>query len=115
MNQNINEEQNGIDEPFETEDNVKATYLNTHTTLKLEEQIKVFETKEKHVFKRYGLYLIVGCLAGYFLIVVLDSILVNFMNWKTTSLETSFMELLKFLISSLIGFVFSESIKNKNE
>lgn len=93
--------------------------LTINETLKLEEQqlqreLKRQNNEQKYVFKKRGLYLMIGCGTVYAIIVITDTILSNAFNWEMSSLTNGFVELLKFIISTLIGFVFSES-KKENE
>lgn len=121
MSQTISSEQNnGIEEPLEQSDQnqTTSTLLSENDAVKFEQRMQMkmqlMDRKEKHALKKYGFQLIIGCLIGYFIIVILDFILCNSLNWETSSIASSFVELLKFLVSTLIGFVFSENTKNKN-
>ncbi len=106
---------NGVDAPLDDAPTIPTTSFSSSEADEIEKNMRYFKTLENHRFKLHGLQLIIWCLIGYFLIVVLDSLLLNFFNWQTSTLVTSFVELLKFLVSTLIGFVFSENMKNKNE
>lgn len=97
--------------PTNTEGDIPIVSMSKKEADIVEKRFKMLET---HEFKQHGLRVIIGCLIGYFLIVVLDSILFNVFEWQTSTLVTSFVELLKFLVSTLIGFVFSETIKSEN-
>ena len=117
MNQNISSEQNeGIEEPLEQscQNQITSILLSGDDATKFEQKLQIFQINEEHTLKKYGFRLIIGCLVGYFLIVILDFVLCNVFNWETSSISTSFVELLKFLVSTLIGFVFSESTKSRN-
>ena len=117
MSQTISSDQNnGIEEPFEQslQNQIMSTSLSENDGMKWEQKMQIMDREETHALKKYGFQLIIGCLIGYCIIVILDSILCNVFNWETSSIATSFVELLKFLVSTLIGFVFSESTKNKN-
>lgn len=119
MNQNsANDSQLSVEEvdiPFEEEIEVPTTTMSPSEADSVEKQMRVYKVFEKSAFKRYGLFMIIGCLSAYFLIVVISSILENVLSWTVSSLTTSFVELLKFLVSTLIGYVFSETIKSKEE
>lgn len=104
-----------VDVPLDGSNDIPTTFMSPKQADFVEKQMKVYKVIEKTTFKRYGLFLIVGCLGAYFLIVVLSSILENVCGWAISSLATSFVELLKFLVSTLIGYVFSETIKSKDE
>lgn len=104
-----------VDVPLNEDEDIPTTFISSHEADNIEKQMKVYRVFEKSAFKRYGLFLIVGCLCAYLLIVIISSILENVFNWEVSSLTTSFVELLKFLVSTLIGYVFSETIKEKNE
>lgn len=75
-----------------------------------ERKANLADRLEKHVYKKHGLHLMIGCIIGYGAVIVFDTIMSIF-GWQTSSLTQGFVELLKFLISTLIGFVFSESLK----
>ena len=104
-----------VDLPMDSEAKIPTKSIPSKEVDRIEAQMKLFKTFENHQFKIHGLYLILGCLITYFLIVVLDCISLNVFEWETSALVTSFVELLKFLVSTLIGFVFSESLKHSNE
>lgn len=105
-----------VDVPLkEEEEEIPVAFIPPHEADNIEKQMKVYKVIEKTAFKRYGLFMIIGCLSAYFLIVVVSSILENVFEWQVSTLTTSFVELLKFLVSTLIGYVFSETIKSKDE
>ena len=122
MNENYDEQQDyaEVDIPLNSE-NIKSVPCNPTTKLlkskeidKLEHQAKYFDAMDKHVYKKKGFDLLVGCGIAYFLLVVFDTIVINAFSWKTSVLSEGFIELLKFIMSTLIGFVFSET-KNKSD
>lgn len=69
---------------------------------------------DKHFYKRKGLHLIVVCIFLYLVIVVGDSLL-SAKGYQISSYTDGFVELLKFLISTLIGYVFVDSVKHKEK
>lgn len=82
----------------------------------LEQQANYADRMDKHVYKKHGLHLMIGCGIAYFVIVLFDTIFKNCFDWEMSTLSSGLVELLKFTISTLIGFVFSENInKDKNE
>ena len=119
MNQNSNNDYqfplDEVDVPIEPSTDIPTTFMTSGEADYIEKQMKVYRVIEKSAFKRYGLFMIIGCLVAYFLIVALSSILENLCGWTVSTLTTSFVELLKFLVSTLIGYVFSETVKNKDE
>lgn len=79
----------------------------------LERQADYADRMDKHVYKKHGLKLMIGCGIMYCSLVLIDTALLNFFKWETSGLMTGFVELLKFVISTLIGYVFSEIKKDK--
>lgn len=78
-----------------------------------DEQVKAvsqyYEGTDQHTFKVMGFWLIVGCLAvygGLSLYSTLD-------NKNTSAILDSFVDLLKYIIPTLIGFVFANSKGSK--
>jgi len=69
---------------------------------------------DKHFYKRKGLHLIVVCIILYLVIVTGDSLL-SAKGYQISSYADGFVELLKFLISTLIGYVFVDSVKHKEK
>ena len=80
----------------------------------LEQKAKYADRMEKHIYKKHGLHLMIGCLIAYGALVVLDTLVPNF-KIEMSKLSDGFVELLKFIVSTLIGFVFSESLKHDKE
>lgn len=80
----------------------------------LEQKAKYADRMEKHIYKKHGLHLMIGCLIAYGTLVVLDTLIPNF-NIEMSKLSDGFVELLKFIVSTLIGFVFSESLKHDKD
>ena len=112
-------EKNSIDVPFCDEtivyENIPDFSNHTKSVDKktaddLERQANYADRMDKHVYKKHGLKLMIGCGIAYILMVIFDTITINF-GWQTSSLASGLVELLKFVISTLIGFVFSENVK----
>lgn len=78
---------------------------------KLEQHAKYADRMERHIYKRHAYQLLIGCLIAYGLLVIMDTIIPNF-NIEASKMSEGFVELLKFIVSTLIGFVFSENLKN---
>lgn len=104
-----------IDEPFSQSKNdplnTMLTQYSSHQADYFEKQANYADRMDKHVYKKHGLKLMVGCGIAYFIIVIFDTLCVNIGSWTTSSLTSGFVELLKFTASTLIGFVFSENLK----
>ena len=103
------------DEPISPISNIinlqtSVNQLSSSEVDNMEKQAEYADRMDKHVYKKHGLKLMVGCIIGYGALVLFDSIIVNF-GWKISSLAQGYVELLKFLVSTLIGFVFSETLK----
>lgn len=73
-----------------------------------------YDRMDKHYYKQKGFHFILGCLVGYGAIVVIDSVLQTFFDVKISSYADGFIELLKYIISTLIGFVFADT-RHKDE
>lgn len=104
-----------VDEPFEDAD-IKKLYtgiqtLKNNEVTSLEEKANYADRMDKHWYKKYGLYLMIGCGIAYIVLVIFDTVTCNIWSWKTSELMTGLIELLKFVVSTLIGFVFFESKK----
>lgn len=84
----------------------------------LERQSKIkadyADRMDKHYYKRKGFQFILACLIGYAVIVIIDSVLQTFFEIKISSYADGFIELLKYIISTLIGFVFADT-RHKDE
>ncbi|MDE6673085.1 MAG: lung seven transmembrane receptor family protein [Ruminococcus sp.] len=120
MKENYCEEINsGIDEPLkdnnELKNNNKVKIIPTEEVDDIERKARYYEKMDKHIYKHHGFQLLIGCGVVYLSIVILDTIVSNAFNWKSSELTKEFLELVKFVISTLIGYVFSETQKNKNE
>lgn len=103
------------DEPISPISNIinlqtSVNQLSSSEVDNMEKQAEYADSMDKHVYKKHGLKLMVGCIIGYGALVLFDSIIVNF-GWQISSLAQGYVELLKFLVSTLIGFVFSETLK----
>lgn len=97
------------DEPIISSTN-NVNQLSSDDVASAERKANLADRMEKHVYKKHGLNLMIGCIIGYGAVIVLDTIISAF-GWQISSLTQGFVELLKFLISTLIGFVFSENLK----
>lgn len=120
MKSNYDSEQNpGIDTPLEYDDEMQSadrtTIIPPEKVDDIEKQARFYDRMDKHIYKHHGFQLLIGCGLIYFLIVIADTVFSNLFNWKTSELTTGFVELVKFVISTLIGYVFSETQKHKNE
>lgn len=87
-----------------------TTSVDKHTADYLEQQADYADRMDKHVYKKHGLKLMIGCGIAYIVIVLIDTVTIN-LGGQTSSLADGLIELLKFVISTLIGFVFSENVK----
>lgn len=110
-----------VDEPFSN--NIKTAFsiaenrtqaLKNKEISSLENKANYADRMDKHWYKKYGLDLMIGCGVVYILLVVFDTIACNLLEWQTSELMNGLIELLKFVVSTLIGFVFSESRKKDN-
>lgn len=112
-----------IDEPFEYDEQVSMFNETTVIPSKqvdnfeeeLERKAKIIDKMDKHLYKQHGFHLLIGCGIAYLVLVIFDVIVSNAFSWKQSELMNGFVELLKFVISTLIGYVFSETQKHKNE
>lgn len=104
-----------IDEPFSQSDddslNPMFTQFSPRQADDFEKRANYADRMDKHVYKKHGLKLMIGCGIAYFIIVIFDTLCVNIGSWTTSTLTSGFVELLKFTSSTLIGFVFSENLK----
>ena len=92
-----------------TEENVSDKLTKT-----LEQQIQYANRMERHIYKRQGFLLRIGCLIAYGFLVIFDTLVPTF-GFQISKLSDGFVELLKFIVSTLIGFVFSENLKNDKD
>lgn len=71
-------------------------------------------TKTHHQIrvKDYAIRLIIACMSGLAVLYFTDLIIVN-IGWKNSDLVGGVFELLKFLLSSLVGFVFAKTTINE--
>lgn len=117
------------DEPFSspqsgsrsTDTTVTPLSLSDRRTVKAERKARIAEQKAElskkyagTLYRQYALWLLIGCLFCYALTVALDSIM-SINNWEISSMAENFIELLKYVVSTLLGFVFSENLKNDND
>lgn len=125
MKKNCSDSSNSeIDVPLSPEqsgkESVKTRLISSKSAdefeKRMEQQARYYEKMDKHIYKRLGFRLLVGCGIAYLVLVILDMVLINFCkSWEQSPLVNSFVELLKFVISTLIGYVFSETTKSKND
>ena len=98
-----------VDEPF--------TNGANHIRQLSPEEVKRDESSKERQFRRTlqikGLGFLYFTLAAILFLYVVDVFLVNFFL-KNSSLLSSIYDILKFLASSLIGFVFAKSTLNDN-
>lgn len=102
----------------------KATYIYEKESFDAKELKKLeamnrinadyYDRMDKHNYKKKGFVFILICLASYLVIVVGDSLLQTFCEVKISSYADGFIELLKYIISTLIGFVFADT-RSKND
>lgn len=108
----------GIDVPLESNEN-KTTVIPSNKVNnfeeKLERQAQILDKIDKHFYKLQAFRLLIGCGIAYLVLVILEMIIINAFSWNTGELMNSFVELLKFVISTLIGYVFSETQKHKDK
>ncbi len=124
MNGNTDEEKNKISEidvpPTENDINYQShskileKSISEAETKELERKAAYADRMERHIYKKHGLDLMIGCLIAYGLIVVFDTF-TSKMGVKISEFASSFVELLKFMVSTLVGFVFSDNLKNKDK
>lgn len=79
---------------------------------KMEAEFKYAEKMEKHVYKRHGLNLLIWSGVAYIVLVIFDTYIIN-KGGQTSPYMEGLVELIKFIISTLIGFVFSDKLKDK--
>lgn len=120
MRENYDYENNPeIDTPLnydnELHDTNKTKIISSEKVDDIERKAKLYDRMDKHIYKHHGFQLLIGCGIIYLLIVISDTVISNLWNWKSSELTTGFVELVKFVISTLIGYVFSETQKHKNE
>ena len=121
-NDEIIPQNQGIDLPLPSNDESTEEVQTTLSSDKvdnveeeLEKKARLYDKIDKHVYKRYAFKLLIGCGLTYLFLVIFDTVVSNVFSWNTSDMLDRFIELLKFVISTLIGYVFSESQKNKNE
>lgn len=114
-----NEINSGIDTPLNYDDELKDTdKIKTISSDKvdyIEKQIGLYDKLDKHIYKHHAFNLLIGCGIAYLIIVILDTVVSNAFSWQSSELTTGFVELVKFVISTLIGYVFSEVQKHKKD
>ena len=126
MNENYSNKSHNSNREIDTplKDNVAISEENQTTTMssdkvddfekKLDKQVKMLDKFDKHLYKLHALHLLVGCGIAYLTLVIFEMIVTNAFSWHIGELMNGFIELLKFIISTLIGYVFSENQKDKN-
>lgn len=74
------------------------------------------DNMDRHKYKRYGFWTIVGTLGAFLIISVIDMFLVNNVkDYQESSILEGFIDLLKYVIPTLIGFVFADSKGTKSK
>lgn len=89
------------------------TNLSDDEIRELERKAEFAQKLQTLILREKALGFMIGCLVGYLLIVIADTIVIN-IGMQTSTMTNGFVELVKFIISTLIGFTFSESLKNDN-
>ena len=109
------------DAPFDTEENgtSEAAYEDIDDSLKTaskhklerdENQIKLFERLFRIVMRRSGLRMIAVCLGILIGLYIFDVILIN-KGLQNSEMFNPLFELLKLIVTTLIGYVFAVSTK----
>lgn len=78
-----------------------------------EDRLRLAEKAQAINLKDRAFYLMIACGIALLLLYIIDIFLVN-LNLKNSELLSSTYELLKFLLSSLIGVVFSTKLLSNN-
>ena len=92
--------------------NSQIKILSNKDVDKLEAEFKYAEKMEKHVYKRHGLNLLICSGVVYVLLVIFDTVIIN-SGYQTSPFMEGLLEMIKFIISTLIGFVSFYNIKDK--
>lgn len=112
----LEDDLNEIDVPLHQHSELsEVKIIPSNEVNEIEEKVKLADKMEKHVYKKHALHVMVACGTVYLSLVIFDTVVMNAFSWKSSSLMQGFVELLKFVISTLIGFVFSENIKKKDD
>lgn len=115
MNNKTFIEEDIVDEPLEeAAKNIKSLENAVNIENNFNAKADYADRMDKHLYKKYGLRLMIGCGIAYILIVISDTLLGCF-GKEISTLSTGLIELLKFVISTLIGFVFAEIPKNDKQ
>lgn len=114
-----NENSSEIDKPLNYNASQDIDMMTKTITSKeadnIEEKANLYDRMDKHIYKHHGFRLLIGCGIIYLTIVILDTVVSNLWNWNASELTIGFVELVKFVISTLIGYVFSETQKHKDK
>lgn len=78
-----------------------------------EDKLRLAAKAQAIALKDRAFFLMIACGIVLLLLYIADVVIVN-NEWKNSELLTSTYELLKFLLSSLIGVVFSTKLLNNN-
>lgn len=103
-----------IDTPFEDDPKYQCfntLLINKHDVDTLENAVKYADGMDKHIYKKHGLNLLWATGIAYIIMVLFDTIITNVFSWQTSELMHGLIELLKFLVSTLMGYVFCETSK----
>lgn len=118
MNQNMDEYKmppSEIDKPFSDEDKETPTLsMSPQEGADIESKLKIEKARESRHFRERGFKLIIVCLIAYAAIALAVSFISAFKDWEPNTTVTGFTELLKFIISTLIGYVFAD-VTNKDK
>ena len=117
MNQNSyknNSNDEVVDAPLKEDpkyEQVNVESMNKYEASMLENRATYADRMDKHVYKKHGLNLLWASGIAYIIIVILDTVFTNALGWQTSELTQGLIELLKFLVSTLMGYVFCETSK----
>lgn len=103
-----------IDTPFEDDpkyQNAQTLIMTQREADNIENALKYADGMDKHIYKKHGFKLLCASGGTYIVIVILNTISTNALNWQTSELMSGLIELLKFVISTLMGYVFCETSK----
>lgn len=121
----IDREEDVPDSPDTSSNTAEETSLSDREVRKLEIEAstwnafkfwgyKTEQLKLEKELKNKGYRLMVGCLVALFVMFILETVLLNY-NQEIGDSFSALFELLKFLISSLSGYLFSLTIHAKEE
>ncbi len=82
--------------------------IPSHSVDEIEHRLKIAKGWQNIMLKDEGFWLLILCIALAAGTYIADCVLIN-QGMKSSSLMTGFFELLKFIISILLGFVFAKA------